>query len=229
MRCAEIFGLGLLGSYLPYMLEGVIWTFALVGGGLTLGFAMGVPFAILRVYGGRGAKAAIDAYVWVYRSIPLIVLLFLYYWGIFPVILGVKLSAMATSILALGTRDAAYETMIFRAALESIDLGQMLAARSLGMTRWQAVRTIVLPQALRIAIPGWTNQYAIMLKDSSICFALGVLEILTRTRYVTISIGSYFIPYLIAGILFIILTYGGTKVFNIVYEKVQIPGLVGGK
>jgi len=211
------------------MLEGVIWTFALVGGGLSLGFIMGVPFAILRVYGGRIARAVVDAYVWVYRSVPLIVLLFLYYWGIFPMIFGVKLSALATSILALGTRDAAFQTMIFRAALESIDPGQMLAARSLGMGRWEAVRTILLPQALRIAIPGWTNQYAIMLKDSSICFALGVVEILTRTRYVTISIGSYFLPYLIAGLLFIALTYGGTKAFNILYEKVQIPGLIGGK
>ncbi|MGB9784294.1 MAG: amino acid ABC transporter permease [Fervidicoccaceae archaeon] len=211
------------------MLEGVIWTLSLVGGGLLLGFAIGVPFAILRVYGGRLSRFLVDIYVWVYRSIPLIVLLFLYYWGIFPIIFGVKLSAMATSILALGTRDGAYQSMIFRAALESIDPGQMLAARSLGMGKWEAVRRIILPQALRIAIPGWTNQYAIMLKDSSICFALGVLEILTRTRYVTISIGSYFIPYLVAGLLFIALTYGGTKVFNIIYEKVQIPGLIGGK
>ncbi|MEM0020729.1 MAG: amino acid ABC transporter permease [Fervidicoccaceae archaeon] len=221
--------LGLLESYLPYMLEGVLWTLALVGGGLLLGFAIGLPTAIFRVYGGKVAKTIVDTYVWIYRGIPLIVLLFLYYWGIFPIVFGIKLSAMTTSILALGTRDGAYQSMIFRAALEAVDPGQMLAARSLGMGRWEAVRTIILPQALRIAIPGWTNQYAIMLKDSSICFALGVVEILTRTRYVTISIGSYFIPYLIAGILFIFLTYGGTKVFNILYERVQIPGLVGGK
>lgn len=220
--------LGPILSYMPYIAEGAIWTFMLVGGGLLLGFAIGLPLALAGVYGNKWLKAFSDLYVWVYRGIPLLVLLFLYYWGIFPIIFGVKLSAVATSILALGMRDGAYQSQIFRAAIESIDPGQMMAARAIGMTRLSAIKNIILPQALRISIPGWTNQYAIMLKDSSQCFALGVMEILTRTRYATISTGSYFLPYLFAGFMFIILTYGGTKIFNIIYEKVQIPGLIKG-
>jgi len=214
-------------NYIPYILEGTLWTFGLVGGGLGLGFLIGVPIAIGQVYGGRVVKTILDVYVWFFRGVPLIVQLFLFYWGVFPA-MGFKLGALATSIMVLGFRSGAYQSQIFRGAIESVDEGQLLAARSIGMTKIQSILHIVLPQALRIAIPGWTNEYAILLKDSAICFALGVMEILTRTRYVAVSLAMYFLPYLFAGILFIILTYGGTKIFNIIYEKVQIPGLVRG-
>ncbi len=214
-------------EYIPYILQGAIWTFTLVGGGLALGFAIGVPVAMGQKYGPTWLKAVLDVYVWFFRGTPLVVLLFLFYWGIFPVLLGIKLDALTTSVIVLGLRSGAYQSQIFRGALNSVDEGQMLAARALGMSKWQAITNIILPQALRIAIPGWTNEYAIILKDSAICFTLGVVEILTRTRYVVISTGEALGPFLFAGILYIIFTYGGTKVFNIIYEKYHIPGLVG--
>jgi len=95
------------------------------------------------------------------------------------------------------------------------------------MTRLRAVFHIVLPQALRISLPGWSNEYAIMTKDSAITFALGVLEILTRTRYVVMATHEPLLPYFFAGGLFIVVTYGGTKIVNVVYERTRIPGLVG--
>ena len=212
-------------AYVPYMLRGVVWTFALVGGGLGLGFFIGLPIAIGQVYGSRVVKSLLDIYVWFFRGVPLLVLLFLFYWGVFPA-LGHKLPSLEASIIVLGLRSGAYQSQIFRGAIESVGEGQMIAARSLGMSRVSAIIHIILPQALRIAIPGWTNEYAIMLKDSAICFALGVLEILQRTRYVVIATGEALLPYVTAGFLFIFLTYGGTKVFNIIYEKTRIPGLV---
>jgi len=212
-------------AYVPYMLAGVLWTFALVGGGLGLGFLIGLPIAIGQVYGGRVVKAFLDVYVWFFRGVPLLVLLFLFYWGVFPA-LGHKLPALEASIIVLGLRSGAYQSQIFRGAIESVGEGQMVAARSLGMSRVSAILHIILPQALRIAIPGWTNEYAILLKDSAICFTLGVLEILTRTRYVVIATGEALLPYITAGFLFIFLTYGGTKVLNVIYEKTRIPGLV---
>ncbi len=213
-------------NYVPYILEGALWTFSLTFGGLGLGFLIGVPIAIGQVYGGRIIKTLLDIYVWFFRGVPLIVQLFLFYWGVFPLVFGVKLSALLTSIIVLGLRSGAYQSQIFRGAIESIEEGQMLAARAIGMTKAQAIIHIILPQALRIAIPGWTNEYAILLKDSAICFILGVLETLNRTRYVVIATGEALIPYIFAGIMFIIYTYGGTKLFNMIYEKVQIPGLI---
>lgn len=213
-------------EYLPYMLEGLIWTFTLVGGGLALGFLIGLPLANGQVYGHKIARPFLDAYVWFFRSTPLLVLLFLFYWGVFPA-MGFKLDALTTSVIVLGLRSGAYQSQIFRGAIESIGKEQMVAARAIGMSKSQAILHIIIPQTLRIAIPGWTNEYAIILKDSAICFVLGVMETLNRTRYVVISTGEAFLPYVTAGMIYIILTYGGTKILNMIYERVKIPGLIG--
>jgi len=104
----------------------------------------------------------------------------------------------------------------------------MLAAKAIGMSKWQSAFHIILPQALRKAIPQLSNEYSIILKDSAICFILGVMEIMTRTRYATIATGIAFIPYLIAGGLYIVLTYAGAKAFDLIYSRVRMRGLVAG-
>jgi polar amino acid transport system permease protein len=213
-------------EFLPYILSGVVWTLGLVAGGLSIGFVIGLLMAIGQIYGGEEIKAIIHAYVWFFRSIPLLVLLFLFYFGVFPAS-GYKLDPLACSILVLGMRSGAYQSQIFRGAINSLGDTQLLAARALGMSEPKGILHIVLPQALRISLPGWSNEYATMIKDSAITFALGVLEILTRTRYVVMATHEPLIPYFFAGGLFIIMTYGGTKIVNIVYERTKIPGLVG--
>jgi polar amino acid transport system permease protein len=213
-------------EFLPYILSGVVWTLGLVAGGLAIGFVLGLLMAIGQIYGGEEIKAIIHAYVWFFRSLPLLVLLFLFYWGVFP-LTGYKLDPLACSIVVLGLRSGAYQSQIFRGAIMSLGDTQLLAARALGMSEWSSILHIVLPQALRISLPGWSNEYATMTKDSAITFALGVLEILTRTRYVVMATHEPLIPYFFAGGLFLILTYGGTKIVNIVYERTKIPGLVG--
>ncbi|MGC8931925.1 MAG: amino acid ABC transporter permease, partial [Candidatus Methanodesulfokora sp.] len=165
-------------------------------------------------------------YLRFFREVPLLVQLFLFYWGLFPSI-GLKLDPLRTSILVLGLRSGAYQSQIFRSAIESVEKGQLLAAMSIGMSRSQALLYVILPQAFRISIPGWANEYAVILKDSAICFSLGVMEILTRTRYVTIATGMALLPYLFAGILFILLTNFGTGILNMIYKKFRIPGLIG--
>jgi polar amino acid transport system permease protein len=197
-----------------------------VAGGLSIGFVIGLFMAIGQIYGSEEIKAVIHAYVWFFRSIPLLVLLFLFYFGIFPAS-GYKLDPLTCSILVLGMRSGAYQSQIFRGAIISLGDTQLQAARALGMSELKGILHIVLPQALRISLPGWSNEYATMIKDSSITFALGVLEILTRTRYVVMATNEPLIPYFFAGGLFIVMTYVGTKIVNIVYERTKIPGLVG--
>jgi polar amino acid transport system permease protein len=216
-----------LAEFLPYILSGVIWTLGLVAGGLAIGFVIGLFMAIGQAYGGQEIRAIIHAYVWFFRSLPLLVLLFLFYFGIFPAT-GFKLDPLACSIVVLGLRSGAYQSQIFRGAILSLGDNQLLAARALGMSETRAIFSIVLPQALRISMPGWSNEYSTMIKDSALTFALGVLEILTRTRYVAMATHEPLIPYFFAGGLFIVLTYTGTKIVNIVYERTKIPGLVGG-
>jgi polar amino acid transport system permease protein len=215
-----------LAEFLPYILSGVAWTLGLVGGGLAIGFVIGLLLAMGQVYGSEEMKGFAHAYVWFFRSIPLLVLLFLFYWGVFPAV-GYKLDPLSCSIAVLGLRSGAYQSQIFRGAITALGDTQLIAARALGMNKLSAVLHIILPQALRISMPGWSNEYAIMIKDSAITFALGVLEILTRTRYVVMATHEPLIPYFFAGGLFIVLTYVGSEIVNLVYERTKIPGLVG--
>ena len=216
-----------LSKYLPYIFEGSLWSLGLVLGGLGIGFVIGVMFSLIQVYGSSPLRRLVSLYVWFFRGTPLIVQLFLFHWSIFPA-LGIKSTPLITSITVLGLRSGAYQSQIFRGAIASIEEKQMLAAKAIGMNDWDAISSIILPQALRIALPQISNEYSIILKDSAICFILGVMELMTRTKYTAIATGIALIPYLMAGLIYIGLTYIGTKLFDLLYLRMRIPGSVEG-
>ena len=208
---------------LPYILGGCMVTIGLVGGALGLGFILGIPMAVGQVYGNKYISGLISFYVWFFRGLPVLVLLFLFYFGLFS-LLGLNLSAFTSAILVLGFRSAAYQSQIFRGSLQSVGEGQMMAARSLGMTKFKAICYIILPQALRISIPGWSNEYAILLKDSAVTYTIGVIEILTRANFIATRTYRPMPIFLTCAVIFIILTYGGVKVLDLLENKVKIPG-----
>lgn len=216
-----------LSKYLPYIFEGSLWSLGLVLGGLGIGFIIGVMFSLIQVYGSSPLRRLISLYIWFFRGTPLIVQLFLFHWSVFPA-LGIKSTPLITSITVLGLRSGAYQSQIFRGAIGSIEEKQMLAAKAIGMNDWDAISSIILPQALRIALPQISNEYSIILKDSAICFILGVMELMTRAKYTAIATGIALIPYLIAGLIYIGLTYIGAKLFDLLYLKMMIPGSVEG-
>lgn len=215
--------LTLIYQSLPYLLKGCTITIGLVGGALGLGFIMGVPMAVGQVYGNKYLSGLISLYVWFFRGLPVLVLLFLFYFGLFS-LLGLNLPAFTAAILVLGLRSAAYQSQIFRGSIQSLGEGQMLAARSLGMKKSEAILYIILPQALRISIPGWSNEYAILLKDSAITYAIGVIEILTRANFIATRTYKPMPIFLACAVIFIILTYGGVKILDLLENKVRIPG-----
>ena len=138
--------------------------------------------------------------------------------------LGFNLTALTAAILVLGFRSAAYQSQIFRGSIQSIGEGQMLAARSLGMSKIQAIWNIILPQTLRISIPGWSNEYSIILKDSAVTYAIGLIEIITRGSFIAVRTYKPMPIYLTCAVIFLILTYGGVKVLDLLENKVKIPG-----
>lgn len=208
---------------LPYLISGVFTTLGLVILALGLGLLMGIPMALLQVYGPAPLQYCVRTYIWIFRGLPILVLLFLFYFGIIP-ILGFDIGPFWIAAVVLGFRTAAYQSEIFRGAILSISEGQMLAARSLGMSRFCAIRTVVLPQALRRALPGWTNEYPILLTDSSVCYAIGVAELLTRGNQIVARIGDPMTVYVIVAILFILLNYGGQWIFGRIENRYKIPG-----
>jgi len=208
---------------LPYLLRGSLVTIAVVAGAMFLGLVLGIHLAVGQVYGGRWLRRAIGLYVWFFRGVPLLVLLFLFYFGLCS-LLQINLSAFTVSVIVLGLISSAYQSQIFRGAIMSLPQGQFKAARALGMSDGKAIVLIILPQALRLSIPGWSNEYSIVLKDSAVAYALGVMEMMARAHFVASRTYEHLPLYFAAGFLFMILTYLGTKGLRILEEKVRIPG-----
>jgi polar amino acid transport system permease protein len=207
----------------PYLLQGSLVTLAVVVGAMIFGLMVGVPLAVGQVYGSRNLARCIAAYVWFFRGIPILVLLFLFYFGLCS-LLNINLSAFTVAIIVLGLCSSAYQSQIFRGAIQSLPQGQIKAARALGMSEAKAIGFIVLPQALRLSIPGWSNEYSILLKDSAITYALGVAEVMARTHFVATRTYQHLLLYMAAGLIYLVLTYLGTRSLRALEERVRIPG-----
>ena len=191
---------------LPYILQGSVVTLITVIGSLALGFCIGLPLAVLQVYGPSFIRRLIGVD-----------------FGLFEVI-GLNLSTITASCLVLGMASAAYQSQIFRGSIETLPVGQFRAARALGMNDGQAIRHIVLPQALRLSIPGWSNEFSILLKDSALCFVLGTPEIMARTHFVASRTYEHLPLYITAGLLYFGITLVGVHILRVLERKVHIPG-----
>ena len=208
---------------LPYLLQGSLVTIGVVLGAMGLGLAIGVTLALGQVYGPRVLQVPIGLYIWFFRGVPLLVLLFLFYFGLFS-LMGLNLSAFAVAAIVLGLISAAYQSQIFRGAILSLPEGQLKAARALGMSDTRAIVSVILPQALRLSIPGWSNEYSIVLKDSAVAYALGVAEVMARAHFVATRTYEHLPLYFTAGLIFLVLTFLGTRGLRMLEEKVRIPG-----
>ncbi len=208
---------------LPYMLEGSLVTLGIVFGAMAVGLVMGVPLAVTQVYGPFALRRAVSLYVWFFRGVPVLVQLYLFYFGLFTLI-GLNISAFAAAALVLGLTSAAYQSQIFRGAMQSLPQGQLKAARALGMSDGRAIVNIILPQALRLSIPAWSNEYSIILKDSAVAFVLGTAEIMARSHFVASRTYKQFAMYVAAGVLYFVLTWIGVRALLLLERRVRIPG-----
>jgi polar amino acid transport system permease protein len=218
---------------LPYILQGAAVTAGIVIGAMALGLLAGIPMAIAQVYGNTATRSAIGLYVWFFRGVPVLVLLFMVYFGLFGLIesklragfgLQVNLSPFMAACLVMGMVSAAYQSQIFRGAIQSLPQGQLKAASALGMSDLMAVRTIILPQSLRVALPAWSNEFSIVLKDSAVAFVLGTAEIMARTHFVASRTYQHLPLYLLAGVLYYLLTWIGINSLLKLEKRVRIPG-----
>lgn len=217
---------GNLAPYLGVILSGLPNTLILTFGGFGIGLLAGPLLAFLEVYGPPPVARLAAAVEETIRGIPLLVIMFLVYFGLPE--LGVNLSPVAAAVLAIGIRSLAYQSQIIRSAILSIPYSQWEAALSLGMTPASAFINVIAPQAFRIAIPGLVNQFTIDLKDTSIAYAIGVAEIFTQSVHVAQVILDYLSPLLFVGLIYFILTYTASSLASILYRKLMIPGLGGG-
>lgn len=208
---------------LPYLIGGVFQTVAITLIALFVGFVVGTPIALARTYGGKITRAAAIGYIIALRGLPSLVLLFLIYYVLAA---AVNLPPFLAGCAALGICSSAYQAEIFRGALQSVSPGQMMAARALGMTHRQAVWEIILPQALRNAIPGWSNEAAVVVKDSSLVYAVGLAELMRRAQQVNGAIHAPLLVFSITGVLYFLLTFATNRGLDWVERITRIPDLV---
>ncbi|MBD8067772.1 amino acid ABC transporter permease [Bacillus sp. PS06] len=207
------FRFDLIWEYAPYFLEGTILTVGLSLAGIFFGTILGLFIGLGKISRNRLIAFPFQCYITFFRGTPLLVQIFLIHFGLVPFLIG-KTNPIFAGILALSLNAAAYIAEIFRAGIQSIDRGQMEAARSLGMNHVQAMRYIILPQAFKRMIPPLGNEFVILIKDSSLIAFIAAPEIMYWARAMQ---GAYFKawePYLTAAFIYLILTFTLSLVLN---------------
>lgn len=208
---------------LPYLLQGASITLGIVVSAMLIGLVIGIFMSVGLVYGNRIIQYLLTGYIWVFRGVPVVVLLFLFYFGLFTY-LGFNFSAFVSVAIVLGMTTGAYQANIFRGAILSLPQGQFKAASALGMTNAQAIRSIILPQILRVSIPAWSNEYSIILKDSALAFVIGAPEIMARTQFVASRTYQHLSLYIAAGIIYFLLTWTGVILLRKLENYLRVPG-----
>lgn len=190
-----------VASYLPSLIRAAGITLLLSFLAMALAVAAGAAIAAGRVYGAPLVRGACTAYVEIVRGTPVLLQLFVLYYGLSTVI---RLPAFLAAILGLGLNYAAYESEIYRSALEAVPRSQLEAARTLGLTEFQIFRLVRAPQALRLALAPMTNDFVALLKDSSLVSVITVVELTKQTAIYATNVGSWVVPGMVCAALYLV-------------------------
>ena len=150
---------------------------------MIIGFLISIPSLSKNKY----IKSFNVVYIEFFRAIPLLVLLLWVYYGL-PIVFGISLGAFLAGVISLALSDSAFEAEIFRAGLQSVELGQRDAAKSIGLNKFQAMRLIVFPQAIRIILPAIGNQFVYVLKMSSLVSIIGLADLTRKANELVVTV-----------------------------------------
>jgi len=208
-------------SALPLLAVGVLDTLKLAGLSIAIGFAIGIAGAAARVSRIASLRGAMRAYVKVVRNTPMLVQLYFVFYGLPQ--LGIRLDSNATALATLSLYCGAYAIEILRANIEAVGRGQVEAARALGLSEVAVFGSVVLPQALRGAIPALGGQVIVMLKISSLASVIGATELTYRVVDIVAQTYRSFELYAMAGLAYLILTLAAAWLFRLVEARLRTP------
>jgi His/Glu/Gln/Arg/opine family amino acid ABC transporter permease subunit len=186
--------------YLPALFRAALITLALSCVSMALAVVSGMLIAIGRVYGSGLVRVVLASWVELVRGTPLLLQLFVLYFGLESFM---RLPALVAAVLGLGLNYGAYESEIYRGALQAVPPGQLEAARTLGFTNWQALRLVRGPQAFKFALAPMTNDFVALLKDSSLVSMITVVELTKQTQILAANIGSWVVPGLVCAAMYL--------------------------
>lgn len=191
---------------LIFLLEGVPLTLSISIISFLVGIGIGLPLAFIRAYENE-VSFVVDAYEKIFRGIPEIVLMLLFFFGLgqyFPFPFG---NAFFVAAFVLGLRSGANQSQIYRGAIRGVGDEQMIASQSIGCSKWQAIWNVMIPQVLTFSTPGLGSEYALLIKDSSYVWVIGIADIMEKSIWIKNATYDVVTPFVFAALLYIALTF----------------------
>jgi polar amino acid transport system permease protein len=208
--------------FLPDLMPGAGITLLLTAQGLVAGFLLGLLAAYGRVYGSKFWRGLAVGYIELFRGTPLLMQLFIIYYGLPG--LGITFSRELSAFLALGFNSGAYQAEYLRGSILAIGDGQMMAGRAIGMSRFKVIWHIILPQALRLAIPAWSNEPVSLLKSTAVVFLIAVPELMARAKSIAAQTYDPIGSYLAVAIVYLAMVYLLDAALRWLERTSRIPG-----
>jgi His/Glu/Gln/Arg/opine family amino acid ABC transporter permease subunit len=210
---SDVLYITFLQKYYKYFITGTLNTLFISFFGVIFGVVIGVFLALMKMSRISLFKKAATAYIEVIRGTPLLVQLFIIYIGI-PKLTGLPIPDMTLGIIAVSLNSAAYVAEVIRAGIQSIDKGQMEAARSLGMPHNMAMKYIIIPQAFRNILPALGNEFIVLVKESAIVSVIGIPDLMYRADTVRGISYKPFAPLLVAAAIYFVITFTLSKLVS---------------
>ena len=223
---------GKMIKWIPTFIDGMIVTVVLSLMTVFLGSIIGLVATFLQQSQKKSLKAVANIYTQIIRGTPLLVQLYIWLYGL-PLI-GISLPALPflgdvygsreflTAVVALSINSGAYICELLRGGLESIDKGQMEAGRSLGLSRKETMKSVIIPQAIRVVLPGLGNEFIAMIKESSIVSVVGIFDVMYTSNIVKAATYSIFEPLIIVAIIYFFLTYSLTGIMKQLEKRLSV-------
>jgi polar amino acid transport system permease protein len=207
-------------KYYGFFVDGTAITLLLSFFGVTFGAVLGVLFALMKLSKNRLLKGFSSSYIEIIRGTPLLVQLYIVYYGI-PRLIGIDFEDLTLGIIAISLNSAAYVAEIIRAGILSIDKGQMEAARSLGMSHKQSMTNIIIPQAFKNILPALGNEFIVLIKESAIVSIIGIHDLMYNTDTVRGNTFRPFTPLIVAAVIYFVITFTLSKLLGLLERRLR--------
>lgn len=213
--------LNILMEYYPVLLKGLGVTVFVTIISCFSGTVLGTLLALGKIYGNKYISAMTRIFISIIRGTPLLVQLFIIYYGLPSY--GIRLTPITAAIISFIINSGAYQAEYLRGSIQSISGSQLKAAQSIGMTKLQGIRHVILPQALRRVIPSWTNEFIYMIKYSSLAYVIGAKELMTEGKLIASRNYQFFNVYFVVALIYLVVIILFVYLFNRLEKKVTIP------
>ena len=221
--------LSFLGTYYPLYISGTLTTVFISLFTVLIGTVIGIFVALMKLSKVKAVSSIASIYIEIVRGTPILVQVFIWYFGITTFInipsiyIGedLELSRLIPGALALALNSGAYVAEIIRAGILAVDKGQTEAAESLGMKKNMILRHIVMPQAIKNILPAIGNEFVVLIKESSILYAIGIQELMAKTSTIQSSTFQPLAPLFVVSVIYFILTFSLSRIIGVFERRVN--------